>query len=75
MSLAAAGSCQVLFTENDTNAEKLFRVANRSKYVKDGIHDCVIQGSSEAVNPGRFGTKVALHYLKQLGPASHGWFP
>src|SRR5215510_3772646 len=51
-----------LFTENETNTERLFNVANRSPYVKDGIESCIVHGRTAAVNPGQTGTKVAAHY-------------
>jgi len=51
-----------LFTENETNFERLFGQPNPSPYVKDGIHRCIIQGEQEAVNPGKVGTKVAAQY-------------
>src|SRR5262245_50027202 len=51
-----------LFTENETNTERLFNVANRSPYVKDGIDSCIVHGRADAVNPGQTGTKVAAHY-------------
>jgi hypothetical protein len=58
------GDVPLLFTENETNHERLFpgREKNESPYVKDGINDCVIQGNQGAVNPARQGTKVAAHY-------------
>ena len=53
----------LLFTENETNAERLFGVANRTPYVKDGIDACVVHGRTDAVNPLGRGTKVSPHYL------------
>ncbi|MBE9179826.1 glucosidase [Oculatella sp. LEGE 06141] len=53
---------EVLFTENETNNERLFGVANSSPYVKDGINDYIVHGKTEAVNPERWGTKAAAHY-------------
>ncbi len=50
-----------LFTENDTNTERLFNVPNPSPYVKDGIDACVVHGKASAVNPGKTGTKAAAH--------------
>ncbi len=52
----------LLFTENETNKEKLFGVANESSYVKDAIHNYVIHGQTEVVNPAAMGTKVSPHY-------------
>jgi hypothetical protein len=52
----------MLFTENETNTERLFGVPNRTPYVKDGINELVVHGRADAVNPDRRGTKVAAHY-------------
>ena len=60
--LSCEGDVPLLFTENETNHERLFGQKNESAYVKDGINDCVVQGNQGAVNPGRQGTKVAAHY-------------
>ena len=55
-------SPELLFTENDTNNERLFNGSNASRYVKDGINDYIIHGRKEAVNPDRIGTKAAANY-------------
>jgi hypothetical protein len=52
----------LLFTENESNLEKLFKVANASPFVKDAFHEFVIQGRADAVNPKARGTKAAAHY-------------
>jgi hypothetical protein len=64
--LHCEGSPELLFTENETNARRLFGVDNRTPYVKDGINDYVVSGASGAVNPGRQGTKGAVHYQLNL---------
>ena len=61
--LACAGTPQLLFTENETNLQRLFGVANASPYVKDGIDACVVHGQTAAVNPRQHGTKVAAQYV------------
>jgi hypothetical protein len=61
------GDVPLLFTENETNHERLFGQKNESPYVKDGINDCVVDGRQEAVNPGQQGTKVAAHYRATVG--------
>src|SRR5262249_29833900 len=48
-----------LFTENETNARRLWGAPNASPYVKDAFHARVIQGRTEAVNPEQVGTKSA----------------
>lgn len=61
---------ELLFTENDTNAERLFGTANASPYVKDAFHDAVVQGRDEAVNPARVGTKAAARYTTTIAPGA-----
>ena len=56
------GAAPLLFTENETNNERLFGTANATPYVKDGINDYIVAGRQEAVNPNRTGTKAAAHY-------------
>src|SRR5262252_2956153 len=41
----------LLFTENETNAKKLFGGENRTPYVKDAINSYIVQGQTKAVNP------------------------
>src|SRR6516225_1813669 len=60
--LCCEGRVPLLFTENDTNHVRLFGTSNQSPYVKDGMHDAVIHGQREAVNPAQQGTKAAPHY-------------
>ena len=66
--LSCEGEVPLLFTENETNHERLFPgQKNESPYVKDGINDCVVQGKQGAVNPDKQGTKVAAHYRVTVG--------
>ncbi len=51
-----------LFTENETNNERLWGAANQSPYVKDAFHRFVVNGDISAVNPAQSGTKAAIHY-------------
>ncbi len=60
--LACEGEPTILFTENETNNERLFDSPNRTPYVKDGINDYLVLGATQAVNPENTGTKVAAHY-------------
>ncbi len=59
----------LLFTENDTNSERVFGVANSTPYVKDGIHDAVVGARQERVNATR-GSKVAAHLRATLEPGA-----
>jgi hypothetical protein len=64
--LSCEGDGALLFTENETNHERLFGEKNEDPYVKDGINDCVVQGKQDAVSPEKKGTKVAAHYKMNL---------
>ncbi len=57
-----------LFTENETNHEKLFNGVNASPYCKDGIQRRVVEDDLEAVNPRYEGTKCAAWFQAQLEP-------
>src|SRR5262249_53293652 len=59
---------ELLFTENETNADRLFGVPNKTPYVKDGIDSRIVHGRRDAVNPEPVGTKAALHYLRAVAP-------
>ena len=60
--LYCEGTAPLLFTENETNHQRLFGSENRTRYVKDGINDYVVHGRRDAVNPERNGTKAAAHH-------------
>ncbi len=67
--LSYDGEPELLFTENETNHERLFPgQKNESPYVKDGINDYVVQGDKGAVNPKKQGTKVAAYYHLVVNP-------
>ena len=52
----------LLFTENETNRQRLFGAPNATPYVKDGINEYLVEGRAAAVNPALCGTKAAAHY-------------
>src|SRR6516165_11100416 len=56
------GDPPLLFTENDTNNERIFGTPNATPYVKDAFNSYVVGGRREAVNPAQIGTKAAAHY-------------
>jgi hypothetical protein len=62
------GATELLFTENETNLQKLYGVENASAYVKDGINNYVVDGQQDAVNPNKIGTKCAAHYKTTIAP-------
>jgi hypothetical protein len=60
--LYCEGDTPLLFTENETNNERIFGKPNASPYVKDGINNYLLHGEQDAVNPEHTGTKVSAHY-------------
>ena len=59
------GADALLFCENETNVRRLFGV-EREGHFKDAIHAILVGGDAEAVNPQRFGTKVAGLYTRDV---------
>jgi hypothetical protein len=55
-----------LFTENETNATRLFGAQNSSPYVKDAFHDHIIHGRKDAVNPNQKGTKFSPWFALEI---------
>jgi len=66
--LTCAGAKQLLFTENETNFEKLYGGVNESPFAKDGINDFVVGKKVSAVNPKQTGTKASAHYIFSIAP-------
>src|SRR4029453_6363346 len=60
--LYCADGPALLFTENDTNTERIFNKPNATPWVKDAIDRYVVRGKKDAVNPAQIGTKAAAHY-------------
>ena len=58
----AGGSPRLVFTDNETNLERLFGARNQSPWVKDAFHRVVVNGEEGAVHPGGTGTKAAAWY-------------
>jgi len=66
--LYVEGNVPLLFTENETNEERVFGRPNPTPYVKDAFHNYVIYGRRDAVNPEERGTKAAAHHRLELAP-------
>ncbi len=60
------GAPPLLFTENETNTERLFDRPNASPYVKDAFDAWLVRDKADAVNPARIGTKAAAHYRLEV---------
>ena len=65
--LYCSGADELLFTENETNNERLYGVPSPTPYVKDAFHAYVVHGKREAVNPAATGTKAAARYMRTIG--------
>jgi hypothetical protein len=65
--LHCSGADELLFTENETNTERLFGVPSPTPYVKDAFHAYVVDGKRAAINPAATGTKAAARYSRTIG--------
>ena len=64
--LYCEGAPALLFTENETNNERIFHKPNSTPYVKDAINNYVVHGLQDVVNSEKYGTKVAIHYKAEI---------
>lgn len=62
------GDVETIFTENETNTEKLYQYPNETPFVKDAFHRYLIQKEIGAINPEKKGTKAAFVFGKKLKP-------
>ncbi len=63
---ASMPSDDLLFTNNDTNMQRLFGAPNATPYVKDAFHEYLVHGNHQAVNVARVGTKAAALYTRTI---------
>ena len=64
--LYCSGADELLFTENETNTERLYGMPPATPYVKDAFHAYVVDGKHDAVNPAHTGTKAAALYRRTV---------
>ncbi len=64
--LYCEGKPELVFTENESNMQRLWGQPNSSPYVKDAFHSYVVAGDANAVNPARTGTKAAANYVLEV---------
>ena len=57
---------ELLFTENETNRDRLYGVTSPTPFVKDAFHEYVVNDRREAVNPAATGTKAAACYTRMV---------
>jgi hypothetical protein len=60
--LQCENAAELLFTENESNTNRLWGRPNPSPFVKDAFHEYVISGRRDLVNPAKTGTKAAARY-------------
>lgn len=65
MMLCCERAEELLFAENETNTQRLFKSPNETQYPKDGINDYVVHGSA-TICPEQEGTKASARYNLQL---------
>ncbi len=68
--LYAEDADSAIFTENETNFERLFSGNNTSPYVKDAFHRFVIYKETGSVNPAKTGTKAAYLFQQMIAPGA-----
>jgi len=66
--LAVEGADELIFTENETNGDRLFGWSLDTPYVKDSFHRYIVDGEAGATNPEHRGTKAASVHRFDLGP-------
>ena len=62
MYLYGQGDADLLFTENESNHQRLWNTSNASPWVKDAFHRYLLDDEQQAVNPARHGSKFAAAY-------------
>ncbi len=66
--LYCEGATEFVFTENDTNNQRLYQSANSGAHLKDAFHDYIVHGNAAAVNAAHVGTKAAAVHRRVVAP-------
>jgi len=66
--LTCEGADELLFTNNESNRERLWGAVNTTPYVKDAFHRLLVDGERGAVDPSQVGTKAAARHGLSLAP-------
>jgi len=64
--LYAQDAIDLLFTENETNFQRISNIENDNPYKKDSFHRYLIESEKDAINPDKSGTKVAAYFHKVI---------
>lgn len=65
---------ELLFTENESNAEKLWDNTAGNGYYKDAFHRYIVAGQQHAVNPQASGTKFSANRKVHIKPGQFSEF-
>ena len=60
------GNPETLFTENETNRQRLFNAPESGLCKKDGINDFIVHGTEQSISAKSVGTKAAVHYAMEI---------
>jgi len=66
--LYCEGEPLLLFTENETNNQRIHGTPNHTPFVKDAFDRYIVHGAQGAVNPDKNGTKACADYQIVVGP-------
>jgi hypothetical protein len=56
------GAHELLFTDNESNAERLWGAPNSTPYVKDAFHEAIVRRRQDVVRSALSGTKVGARF-------------
>jgi len=70
-SLELDGSPELLFTDNETNTERIWGWRRENVFYKDAFNEFLIHGQREAVNPRHEGTKACALYPLTIPGRQH----
>jgi len=59
------GEAELLFTENESNPQRLWNIGDPG-YYKDGFHERIVGGHADRVNPSRTGTKAGVWFRSTI---------
>ena len=68
--LEVDGAGELLFTENESNAERLWGTPNPGRFVKDAFHRAIVDGDAGATNPEQVGSKAASQHRFVIEPGA-----
>jgi hypothetical protein len=60
------GPDRLAFCDNDTNFARLYSLPSVGGFFKDGLHELIVHGREDAVNPNETGTKVGAIWQRTV---------